>query len=166
MTSSSKVSVFGNDKVSLADLPNSHSAAGQNLSSTSVRSHISKPTKNKSQNDGVFSGDRERGAKTPHSPRITPRFHHRKTTSKHTVFPKPPSKTSANQQLLTTHHNQKRIPKKISQLPEIYLVEFQESDLRAASRTIPISASPWAVEMKAASNWLGGSQTPASSMAR
>ena len=25
---------------------------------------------------------------------------------------------------------------------------------------------PWAVEMKAASNWLGGSQTPASNIAR
>jgi len=50
--------------------------------------------------------------------------------------------------------------------PKIYLSQIQKSDLRAASRTIPTSASPWAVERKAASNWLGGSQTPASSMAR
>lgn len=38
--------------------------------------------------------------------------------------------------------------------------------VRAASRTIPSSTSPCIAETNAASNWLGGSQTPASIIAR
>ncbi|WP_433984542.1 hypothetical protein RBB78_07235 [Tunturiibacter empetritectus] len=68
--------------------------------------------KNKSQKVGVFFKAVKRGAKTPPSPRIPPRFHHQKTTSKHTVFPKLPSKTSANQQILTRPPHPKKSAEK------------------------------------------------------
>ncbi|NYF91268.1 hypothetical protein HDF08_003370 [Edaphobacter lichenicola] len=42
--------------------------------------------------------------------------------------------------------------KNLQKVPKLLPGRFQESDLRAASRTIPISASPCAVETKAASN--------------
>jgi hypothetical protein len=51
--------------------------------------------KNKSQNLGAYFHPEKVTAKTPHSPRNPPRFHHPKTTPKHLFFAKSPAK----------HHN-------------------------------------------------------------
>ena len=104
------------------------------------------PNENKSQKVGAFFNVQKHGAKTPHPPRIPPRFHHRKTTSKQSVFPQPPSKTPANAPILAHPPQQKKmyptVKKKSANLPKNYSGRSIENDLRAASRTIPISASP------------------------
>jgi hypothetical protein len=54
-----------------------------------------KPTtpENKSQNPGAFLHPEKLTAKTPRLPRIPPRSHHQKTTSKHSLSAKYPAKT-------------------------------------------------------------------------
>jgi hypothetical protein len=97
---------------------NSHFAVSTNPSSITARSHISRSTKNNSQKVGVFFEAEKCGAKTPHPPCISPRFDHQNTTSKHAIFPQPPSKPQQNATFFPIHHSRKKIThnKKIHQL--------------------------------------------------